>query len=580
MCENTFEIRQLPLSVGRIRQRVEVFLQRNGLRLEAVDYYAGLFTADGDELVAGGGLQGGLLKCIAVAPEWRASHVGLRIISHLLSTAQAMGHSEVRVFTKPDNREKFQQMGFRELAATGEVVLMENGNGLSRYLQTLQDRRQAGRNGIIVMNGNPFTIGHRYLIEQAAAQVDRLYLMPVGEDVSLFSTAERTSMMRAACADLPQVSVLEGSPYSISRVTFPTYFLKKIASATQQQMEIDLQLFARYIAPALGVTVRFVGSEPEDELTRLYNQTMQRLLPAAGISVVEVDRLQKEGRPVSASALRRAMNTSFHEAAALAHPVAIPYILGVLATNALQKELDTPLKPGLVCPQDVGSHADMNYELMKRSLRSLRPYFVHLALMGTKNEAIDTADIRRIGLDAEATMLKATGGVNTHRGALFALGLTIIAAAQTYQLEGAIRKDALQQRIIALARPFSSPKDTHGGRVRASYGVKGALQMAQEGYAPLFDDWLPALQRLRDDPYSAQKTLLRIMQTLDDTNVYHRCGPAAAAWIKQRAAEVYEQFSIDNLQKFCNKTKQKQLSPGGSADMLALTMLVNTLTNP
>ena len=289
-----YEIRQLPLTLKAYRQRVERFLTNNGLRLDDVDYYVGVYEVGDDELLAGGGLKGNIIKCIAVDNKLRDEGMSNRLVSHLISKAHEQGFSTIRVFTKPDNLHIFESLSFRLLATSPKAILMETGDGLRRYCDHLTSLPAfpTSKRGVIVMNANPFTRGHRYLIEQAARQVDHLFVVAVKEDLSMFGYEERLAMIQAGCRELDNVTVVEGSDYAISATTFPTYFLKQLTDASETQMTLDLDLFARQVAPALGATVRFVGSEPTDTLTRRYNELMKQQLPEKGIEVIEIERLQ------------------------------------------------------------------------------------------------------------------------------------------------------------------------------------------------------------------------------------------------------------------------------------------------
>lgn len=591
-----YEIRQLPLTLKAYRQRVERFLTNNGLRLDDVDYYVGVYEVGDDELLAGGGLKGNVIKCIAVDNKLRDEGMSNRLVSHLISKAHELGFSTIRVFTKPDNLHIFESLSFRLLATSPKAILMETGDGLKRYCAQLTSLPAfpTSKRGVIVMNANPFTRGHRYLIEQAARQVDHLFVVAVKEDLSMFGYEERLAMIQAGCRELDNVTVVEGSDYAISATTFPTYFLKQLTDASETQMTLDLDLFARQVAPALGATVRFVGSEPTDTLTRRYNELMKQQLPEKGIEVIEIERLQlpsendetEQDTSVSASAVRRFLNEgSLQKAAALVPPTTLPYLIAHLATQALQIELDTTPKPGLVDKHDNGAHLDMDYALMLESIRALHPYFLKLSLLGFQDQQPDTEQIRTIGLEAEKAMLEATRNVNTHKGALFSLGLAVVAAAHlAYHRYKTAENTCLQlpvsefqEIIIQLACQFPQAKGTHGSTVFEKHPVRGALANAQQGYAQLTTDWLPYYQQLRYDDYQCHKTLLHIMSQLDDTNIYYRRDAMTVARVKQQAEELLADFSVDKLSAMNEQFVSENISPGGSADMLSLTVFVNSI---
>lgn len=616
-----YEIRQLPLTLRAYRQRVERFLAENSLRLDDVDYYAGVYAVGDDELLAGGGLKGNVIKCIAVGNRLRDEGMSNRLVSHLISRAHEQGFTTIRVFSKPDNLQIFESLSFRLLATSPKAILMETGDGLKRYcnlLSTISSTEsistristetmykgesishsslpapRSSKKGVIVMNANPFTRGHRYLIEQAARQVDRLFVMAVKEDLSTFGYEERLAMIQAGCRELNNVSVVEGSDYAISATTFPTYFLKQLSDASDTQMMLDLDLFARHIAPALQASVRFVGSEPTDRLTRRYNELMEQLLPEKGIEVIEIERLLmpsesdeiEQDTAISASAVRRFLNEgSLQKAAALVPPTTLPYLIAHLATQALQIELDTTPKPGLVDKHDNGAHLDMDYALMLESIRALHPYFLKLSLLGFQDQQPDTEQIRTIGIEAEKAMLEATRNVNTHKGALFSLGLAVVAAAQMMK---SVRKEekrgktpdvtSLQHIIKQLACQFPQAKGTHGSTVFEKHPVRGALANAQQGYAQLTTDWLPYYQQLRYDDYQCHKTLLHIMSQLDDTNIYYRKDAMTVARVKQLSEELLADFSVDKLSAMNEQFVSENISPGGSADMLSLTVFIHSI---
>ena len=576
---NDFEIQSYPLTVRTNRERVTAFLAANGLRLDALDYYAVVTAVGDDQILAGGGLDKDIIKCIAVSDTLRDEGISATLVSHLMSIAMSRQYEAVKVFTKPSNQKIFESLGFHLLAEAPKAVLLENGlSGWLTYERYLKSLRREGKSGLIVMNANPFTRGHRFLISQAARQVDTLFIIPVKEDRSEFSYAERKAMLEAGCSDFENVIVCEGSDYIISAATFPTYFLKELDEAATTQMSLDLSLFAKRVAPALGAKIRFVGSEPLDAMTQRYNELMHEILPLEGISVVEIARLSEEDRAISASAVRAALDEGkFSEAAPKVNPTTIPYLLAKLATMALQSELDTSPKPGLVDTIDAGAHQDLDYNLMCRSIRALHPHFVALAQLGYQEKLPTSEEIRRLGLEAEREMLLATDNVNTHKGALFAMGLVLIAAAHNYYIHGVIQEQPLRADICRLAADFPAPQGTHGDAVRRQYNVGGALAQAAAGYTDLFADWLPYLRKLKGDTFAAHKTLLYIMTTLDDTNILHRKGAQVASEVKEEARTLLSNFSEAALIKLNQRYIKENISPGGSADILSLTFLLNAI---
>lgn len=607
------EIQTLNPTTPRQRQCIEAFLKRNGLRFDDMHYYAAITDDDG-EMIAGGGLKGNVIKCVAVDDAHKGEAIANTLISHLIAHANEEGHSNVMLFTKPKNRQLFESLSFRLLAEAPEAVLMETGiGGINNMVEQLKKIKEEGEvckennqeckkeektnlnittpqhlnpstpqplttttplRGVVVMNCNPFTLGHRYLIEQAAKQVERLFVMVVREDCSLFAYAERKAMVEQGVAHLENVTVIDGSEYAISQATFPTYFLKRLDDAADTQMLLDLDLFRRHIAPALGATVRFVGTEPTDQLTRRYNQLMHEVLA----DVREIVRLEKEGNAVSASRVRKAMEQGdMNTIRQLVPPTTLPYIIAHLATQALQAELDTTPKPGLVDKDNNGAHRDMDYALMQRSIDTLHPYFVKLALLGCADALPTHTSIRDIGIEAERAMLSATNGVNTHKGALFSMGLAVVAAAHEKNT------DSLQTTIKALAASFPDTNGTHGSKAKllskGTTAIKGALDNAREGYEMLFAEWLPFYieHRKERDAHTLHKTLLRIMCDLDDTNVIYRTDLATAEEVKQEARVMLDSFAEAALKDMDRRYTARNISPGGAADMLSLTAFIGSI---
>lgn len=158
--------------------------------------------------------------------------------------------------------------------------------------------------GAIVMNCNPFTFGHRYLVEYAADKVDFLYIFVIQEDRSMFKFDDRYRMVQEGTADIQNVIVVSSGEWIISYQTFTSYFEKEINQDVKIDASLDLEIFARYVAPSLGITDRFVGEEPFDMVTHQYNEQMKEVLGDYGIAVTEIPRLRIEGKIVNATYVR------------------------------------------------------------------------------------------------------------------------------------------------------------------------------------------------------------------------------------------------------------------------------------
>ncbi|AMB99742.1 hypothetical protein AWM75_07090 [Aerococcus urinaehominis] len=246
-----------------------------GLRPEAqLDETIGLY--DGDRLVATGSLQANVMKCLVVCQAYKGGAVMNQLVTELLNRIYQKGYQKAFVYTKPSSAQSFSHLNFNTLIATDQVVFMERAtNGFDDYLARLgQDRPSGERIGAIVMNANPLTRGHLYLIESARSQCDIVHVFVLSEDRSLFPSRVRYQLVKEACQAWPDVYVHTTDDYMVSQATFPAYFLAEDKSVTQAQAEVDAMLFRDRIAPVLGITDRFVGTEPYSEKTAIYNQAM------------------------------------------------------------------------------------------------------------------------------------------------------------------------------------------------------------------------------------------------------------------------------------------------------------------
>lgn len=297
---------------------IRALLQQSQLGMDD-DIEQFVVACSGHRLVGCAGLVSNTIKCVAVASGWRGENLSARLLGEVENLAVQRGNFHLFLYTRPANLERFRGCGFYPLVQWDDVaVLMENTPvGISHYCRSLQRHLHHGqRIGAVVMNANPFTLGHRYLAEQAAATCDWLHVFVVSEDVSYFPFQERLEMVRQGVADLPNVTVHAGSEYLISRATFPGYFLKDAGLVNQAWSVMDLLIFRQYIAPALSITHRFVGSEPFCPVTHQYNCDMHDWLETPGrsasppLGVIELPRKRHaSGRAISASEVRALLKT-------------------------------------------------------------------------------------------------------------------------------------------------------------------------------------------------------------------------------------------------------------------------------
>lgn len=290
---------------GSMRERLRMFLAENGLAFdESIRFTAALMEED--EIIATGSLDGATVKCVAVSPDHQGEDLTARIMTVLVQKAAEEGFRHLMLYTKPRNHYLFAPLGFHPVIRTADVLLMENQRGgLSRFLDGLEkpfdDEKPVG---CIVANCNPFTMGHRYLIETAASQCAWVHVFILSEDRGMFTPAERMQMARDGCSDLSNVLIHPSGPYMVSSATFPTYFLKDKHRTGDIHCELDVRLFGEKIVPALGITRRYVGTEPNCAVTAQYNAHMKQLLPQYGVELIEIGRKTADGSAISASRVR------------------------------------------------------------------------------------------------------------------------------------------------------------------------------------------------------------------------------------------------------------------------------------
>lgn len=293
-------------------ERIKLFLEQMELDFSP-DVELFVIAQENGEIVACGGIADRVLKNIAISERVQGEGVALSVMSELLKVAYADGRDELFLFTKPHYEAVFEACGFKTIEQAGEkVILMENSYSIEAYKKRLRKLRHSGDVvGSIVMNCNPFTLGHRYLVEKACEYSHWVHLFVVKEDASFFSFRDRYRLIGEGLSHLKNLTIHEGSDYIISKATFPTYFIKDKQQIDALYTELDLNIFRNHLAPELGITHRFVGQEPLCVVTNAYNQQMKKILlrPSAfpSIEVVELKRIEYKGEPISASRVRRLM---------------------------------------------------------------------------------------------------------------------------------------------------------------------------------------------------------------------------------------------------------------------------------
>ncbi len=274
---------------------------------ESLDYTLGVY--DDEVLIATASFSKDVIKCVAICSCYRSENLLTTLVTKLLEEMTTRGIDHSFLYTQPEKEPIFHSLGFRKIIATPEVLFMEQGvPDFTAYLELLKKYQQIGKNAAIVMNANPFTKGHRYLVATAAKQNEHVYVFVLSEELSEFSSAERMSLVKQGVAHLANVTVLPTQQYLVSQATFPAYFLKDKAelSIAKTQAALDAHLFKERIAPILGIKKRYVGEEPYSPVTEVYNQAMQQVFDGQ-LDLVIVPRKEVSGDIISATKVRQAI---------------------------------------------------------------------------------------------------------------------------------------------------------------------------------------------------------------------------------------------------------------------------------
>lgn len=290
--------------------QVNELLEREGLRRDGnLDYTCGVFDDDW-ELVATGSCFHNTIRCLAVSASHQGEGLLNQVISHLVEVQMARGNAHLFLYTKPGSAKFMADLGFHEITRVpGSLVFMENRRGgFARYCDTLARKRADGRRiAAVVMNANPFTLGHLHLVERAAGEHDAVHLFILSEEAGPIPFAVRKRLVEEGVRHLDNVVCHATGPYLISSATFPSYFLKDSDTAIRAQAELDLLVFGK-IAGVLGIQRRYVGQEHSSHVTALYNEVMLHKLPELGIECIQIPRLAQGETIISASTVRQAIH--------------------------------------------------------------------------------------------------------------------------------------------------------------------------------------------------------------------------------------------------------------------------------
>lgn len=312
---NNFTVSQIYPSDTKGIEAVKALLAKEDLTLDKnLDYIAALY--DQNNIVATGSLFKNSLRCFAVDSDYQGQSLLNTLLSHLVEVQYNRGNTHLFIYTKPKSAKYFKDLGFYEIYQDANLVsFLENQPfGFKEYLELLNTEsiEQVGPNfenkkqAAIVLNANPFTLGHLHLIKTACESNDYVHLFIVSDDSSLFPYTVRKQLIMDGTKDLKNVIYHDCGSYMISSATFPAYFQKDNEAVILSQAILDVNIFVK-IAKYLNITSRYVGEEPFSQVTKLYNETMAQELKKAYIEHHIVSRFTKDNIIVSASHVREAI---------------------------------------------------------------------------------------------------------------------------------------------------------------------------------------------------------------------------------------------------------------------------------
>ncbi|WP_435791033.1 [citrate (pro-3S)-lyase] ligase [Clostridium sp.] len=291
---------------NRVKE-VKDFLQTFQLELDDnVDYT--IVIRQNDEIKATCSKAKNVFKCFAVSDDLRGEGVSAMLMG---AVSDRLFNEEIYhsfIFTKVENIDIFSSLGYKLIQKIENVALLESGvYDIRKYLEDIQveyNIDNTTEKSALVMNCNPFTLGHKYLIEEAASKGKEVLVFIVQEDKSSFPFDYRYDMVKEGVSHLTNVTVIKGGEYIISEATFPSYFLRKADERLVAYTNLDATIFGRYFCEALNITKRFIGEEPYCKVTNAYNDALKRILPTYSVEVVEVKRKALMGDIISASKVR------------------------------------------------------------------------------------------------------------------------------------------------------------------------------------------------------------------------------------------------------------------------------------
>lgn len=297
---------EVNLKDDREIKNISTFLESLGIKLEAdIDY--SVVYKENDKILASASKSNNILKCFGVDKSLQGENITSVMLTALVNKLCEEGIFHYFLFTKKEKEDIFISLGFKLLYRGELSSLLENGiySIDDKLVKMKKDFNISGENSAIVLNCNPYTKGHRYLIEEASKKSKTLLLFIVQEDRSVFSFNDRLEIVKEGVKDIKNAVVIPGGEYIISSASFPTYFLKKKEEMVLSQAQIDAGIFGKYFCSEFNIKDRYVGREPLDFVTNQYNNALLEELNKFGVNLHIIERLKLGETIVSASYVRK-----------------------------------------------------------------------------------------------------------------------------------------------------------------------------------------------------------------------------------------------------------------------------------
>lgn len=312
-------------------EEVREFLKKFDLEFDVgVDYT--VVIRENDDIIATASKEKNIIKCFAVDSNYQGLGLTNKLLTAIKNKLIEEGYFNSTIFTKLKNGKIFKDIGYSEVANTENVILLEEGNeNIEKKIFEIISENNIDitkKRSMIVMNCNPFTLGHKYLIEQASKNSEEVLIFVLEEDKSVFPFEKRIELVKKGTMEFENVKVIPSTKYIISSATFPTYFLKEKNSMIEEYAKLDSKIVGEIFCKKLNIDTRFMGEEPHCAVTSIYNNIVKEILPKFGVDVVIIPRKEINNTVISASIVRKYLKEdNFEEIKKLVPKTTFDYLI-------------------------------------------------------------------------------------------------------------------------------------------------------------------------------------------------------------------------------------------------------------